>query len=207
MRTLYDQPMRGVYVLLLAGCWHGPTGPAEAPAKPAGVLSISAGAFGPIDANTPATLAAIRQAFAGYDVQAINDDNTLEYRVFKGKELLLYVVPDDDGTIFNVHATSGKVSVSDRDWRVGAPFQGASQLTQCECWGENPTCWKQGEHVAVNFARECGELAGGDKRVMRVLDGITVQRIVWSPRAFGTAVHGGEFGGQNYGGSDDEDGN
>jgi hypothetical protein len=186
--------MRGVYLLVvlvpgLAGCW-GASSPGPAKPDPAkGLLAISQNAFGPLDGKTPGTLAAMRQAFVGFDVKPINDEGTLEYRVFKGDELLLYVVPDDDGTIFNVHATSGKVSVTDRDWRVGAPFQGAAQLTQCECWGENPTCWKQGEHVAVNFARECGDLAGADQRMMRVLDGITVQRIVWSPKPFGTAVH------------------
>ncbi len=200
--------MRGVYVAIVAcGCWSGSQAPARPdPAKAPGALAIRPGGFGPIDANTPATLQALRQAFAGYEVRPINDDGTLEYRVYKGDEMLLYVVPDDDGGIFNVHATSGKVVVEGRDWRVGAPFQGAAQLSQCECWGDNPTCWKAGDHIAVNFARECGDLAGGDTRVMRVLDGITVQRIVWSPKPFGNAVHGGgAFGGEGYGGVDDED--
>jgi hypothetical protein len=180
-----------VYVLLaVAGCWNASsTAPAKPEAGKPGLFAISQAAFGPVDARTPATLSALRQAFPGFDVKPMNDDGTLEYRVYKGEEMVAYVVPDDDGAVFNVHATSGKVSVTDRDWRVGVPFQGAAQLTQCECWGANPTCWKQGDHVAVNFARECGELAGDNKRAMRVLDGITVQRIVWSPTPFGAAVH------------------
>ncbi len=186
---LYDHRMRGVYLVVLAGCWGTSS---KGPAKPdpkQGLFAITQAACGPIDEHTPGTLAALRHAFVGFDVKPMNDDGTLEYRVFKGEELLLYVVPDDDGSIFNVHAMSGKVVVSGREWRVGAPFQGAAQLTQCECWGQNPTCWKQGEHVAVNFARECGDLAGGDQRMMRVLDGITVQRIVWSPKPFGVGLH------------------
>src|SRR5882724_3328704 len=122
MRTLYDQPMRRVYLLLaVAGCW-GSSSPSPAKPDPAkGVFAISQVAFGPIDARTPATLTALRQAFAGFDVKPMNDEGTLEYRVFKGDEMVAYIVPDDDGTIFNVHATSGKVVVTDHDWRVGAP--------------------------------------------------------------------------------------
>jgi hypothetical protein len=190
--------MRGVYVLALAGCWGSSKPPAKPePAKP--LLAITQTGFGPVDAKTPATLTALRVAFSGFDVKPMNDADALEYRVYRGDEMIAYVVPDDDGSIFNVHATSAKVTVEGRDWKVGAPFQGAAQLTQCECWGESPTCWKQGEHVAVNFARECGDLAGGEQRVLRVLDGVTVQRIVWSPRAFGTAVHHDE---QNAGDED-----
>jgi hypothetical protein len=198
--------MRCVYLLVLAGCWSSSSTPPAKPDGKASALAIREGGFGPVDGHTPATLQAVRQAFAGYEVRPINDEGTLEYRVYKGDELLLYVVPDDDGTIFNIHATSNKVSVEGHAWRVGAPFEGASLLSQCECWGENPTCWKQGEHIAVNFSRECGDIAGNDTRMMKVLDGVTVQRIIWSPHAFGMAVHkGGELGGENYGGGDDPD--
>jgi hypothetical protein len=181
--------MRRVYVaFVLAGCWGGSPGPAKpTAAKP--LLAITQTGFGPVDGKTPATLTALRVAFTGFDVKPMNDADTLEYRVYQGDDMIAYVVPDDDGTIFNVHATSGKITVDGRDWKVGAPFQGASQLTQCECWGENPTCWKQGDHIAVNFARACGDLPGSEPRVLRVLDGVNVQRIVWSPHAFGTAVH------------------
>ena len=191
--------MRGVYVLMLAGCWSSSSAPPAKPDSKPGPLAIREAGFGPIDSRTPATLQAVRQAFAGFDVRPINDDGTLEYRVYKGDELLLYVVPDDDGTIFNVHATSNKVSVEGHEWRVGSPFVGASQLTQCECWGDNPTCWKTGDHVAVNFARSCENLTSGDKRVLRVLDGVAVQRVIWSPKPFG-APGDDSVGGQSYGG-------
>jgi hypothetical protein len=194
-----------VVFVVVGGCWGSSSAPVAKPdgGKP-GVLAIREAGFGPIDARTPATLQAVRQAFAGFDVRPLNDEGTLEYRVYKGNEMLLYIVPDDDGTIFNVHATSNKVSVEGHDWRVGAPFQGASTFSQCECWGDNPTCWKQGEHVAVNFARQCGDIAGNDTRVMRVLDGVTVQRIVWSPHAFGMAAHhgSGDAGGEIDSGED-----
>ncbi len=198
--------MRSVHGLLLvaAGCWRAGDAPATDPATPRhppGLVTISQAGVGPIDARTQATLTSLRRAFVGFEVRPVNDDDTLEYHVLAGGELLLYVVPDDDGTIFNVHATSPKVAVADRDWRVGAPFQGASTLTTCECWGTNPTCWKTGDHVAVNFGRECGDLDKGDRRVLRVLDGVTVQRVIWSPRPFGVTTDDG-FGGEGYGGGE-----
>ncbi len=182
--------MRIVYGLLLvvAGCWRAgdapPTAGASKP-RPAGLFTITELAFGPIDAHTQATLIPRRRAFAGFDVRPVNEDDTLEYHVYAGSELLAYIVPDDDGAVFNVHAASPKIAVADRDWRVGAPFQGASQLSTCECWGDNPTCWKTGDHVAVNFARSCENLTGNDRRVLRVLDGVAIQRVIWSPKPFG----------------------
>jgi len=187
--------MRSVHVagLVVTGaCWRGAAPPPPAPAHPAGEFAMSQAAFGPLDAHSVATLVPLRQTFAGYDVRPVNDDDTLEYRVFSGTEMLFYVVPDDDGTVFNVHATSPKIAVTDREWRVGAPFQGAARLTTCECWGDSPTCWKTGDHVAVNFARACGELVHGDRRVLRVLDGVAVQRLIWSPKPFGVAAPAAE---------------
>ncbi|MGE5182229.1 MAG: hypothetical protein ACM31C_09210 [Acidobacteriota bacterium] len=182
--------MRIVHGLLLvvAGCWRGPEAPATAAAtepRPAGLFTITELGFGPIDARTRATLIPLRRAFAGFDVRPVNEDDTLEYHVYAGSELLAYVVPDDDGSVFNVHATSPKIAVAGREWRVGAPFRGAAQLSRCECWGDNPTCWRTGEHVAVNFARSCENLTGDGRRVLRVLDGVAVQGVIWSPKAFG----------------------
>lgn len=183
--------MRSVHVAVLvvaSACWRDAAPDKPVQQRPPGMFAISQTAFGPLDAHSIATLVPLRQTFAGYDVRPLNDEDTLEYAVYSGAEMLLYVVPDDDGAVFNVHATSPKVTVVDRDWRVGAPFQGAAHLTTCECWGDNPTCWKTGDHVAVSFARECGELTHGDRRVLRVLDGVAVQRLIWSPKPFGAAA-------------------
>jgi len=198
-------------VLVVAGCW-GTTTPsrpndtavvAGKPASYTGVFTITSSGFGPIDAKQVATLQNLRQLFAGYDVRPVNDPN-LEYHIYSGTEQLAFIVLNDDMTVFNIHATSGKIAVSDRPWRVGAPFQGSSELTQCECWGENPTCFKTGEHVAVNFKRACDGLTTGDHRSLKALDGQIVQRVIWSPSAFGgdSSYHGG-FGGEGYGGADD----
>lgn len=193
--------VHGLVLVVAAGCWRSTDAPPAAPKAPArtGLLTITETAIGPIDARTQATLVPLRRAFAGYDVRPVNEDDTLEYHVYKGDELLLYVVPDDDGSVFNVHATSPKIAVADRDWRVGTPFQGAATLTTCECWGDNPTCWKTGDHVAVNFARSCENLTSGDRRVLRVLDGVAVQRVIWSPKPFG-APGDDSVGGESYGG-------
>lgn len=199
---------RVVGLVALAACWREaspPTGTGSHNSLAAPAFTISPAAFGPIDASTPATLAALRRAFLGYDVRPVNDDSGLEYHVLAGNEMILYVVPDDDGAIFNVHATSAKVAVDGRDWRVGARFHGAALLTTCECWGDTPTCWRTGEHVAVNFARSCGELPRGDRKRLRALDGETITRIVWNPKPFGKGyVPGADFGGDSYGGWDDD---
>ena len=186
-------------LVLVAGCWRAADAPTTPPAKAAkpGLVTFTQTAAGPVDARTPATLMPLRRAFAGFDVKPVNDEDTLEYHVSSGGELLLYVVPDDDGTIFNIHATSPRVAVADREWRVGAPFSGAAQLTTCECWGDNPTCWKRGDHVAVNFARSCENLTGNDRRVLRVLDGVAVQRVIWSPKPFGETDDAGSAAGDS----------
>ena len=192
--------MRALTLLVVAGCW-GVTPPPTTlsnTSKPVSLLVVTQAGFGPIDARSPATLGALRQLLAGYDVKPVND-GSLEYDVFLGDEKLLFIVPNDDGTVFNVHATSPKVGVADRAWRVGAPFAGARDLTTCECWGENPTCYKRGEHVAVNFKRPCDGLTGVDARALKVLDGIAVARVIWSPTAFGGGGSSG-VGGQGYGG-------
>ncbi len=170
-------------LVVLAGCWRGaaPDPAPYVPPPPPSELAISQVHFGPIDAQSAATLTALRGLFPRYIVKAIND-GTLEYDVFDGDERLLFVVPTDDGHVFNVHATSARIG-SDHGWRVGKRFRGASRLSQCECWGENPTCWTDGEHVAVNFKRSCDDLSDGEAR--KVLEGMPIQRVIWSPRPFG----------------------
>ena len=180
--------MRIAATVLLAGCWSGsapptPVAPAQQP-RPA--FTITEQSLGPIDARSPATLDNLRRLMPGYQVRPVNDPG-LEYHVYDGAEQLLYVVTSDDLSVFNVHATSGKIAVSGRSWRVGKPFQDSSVLTRCECWGDNPTCYRGGEHVAVNFARECEGLTDGDRRAFKALDGLSPQRVIWSPTAFGSS--------------------
>ena len=173
------------FALIVVAACGGAASTPVAPAPSTGALEITADKFGPIGAKQPATLLALRQAFPGYEVRPRNEDNSLEFHVFAGKEQLLYVVTDDAGGIFNVHATSAKISVAGKPWRAGEPFSGSTSLSKCECWGENPTCFKTGEHVAVNFDRSCEGLTGDDPRALKVLDGVKVQRVIWSPTAFG----------------------
>ena len=191
--------------IALAGCWG--TGSTPHPTDTAisngsGIFTITAGGFGPIDAKRPATLQSLRRMFVGYDVRPLNDPN-LEYHIYSGTEKLAFIVLNDDMTVFNIHATSGKIAISDRPWRVGVAFQGSAELTQCECWGDNPTCFKKGDHVAVNFKRGCDGLTGGDRHALKVLDGLVVQRLIWSATELGGDAH--SFGGDSYGGTDDGD--
>lgn len=179
--------MRVAWVLLLVAC-HAPSRPAEplsnhVPIATGGLMTISEGAFGPLDSRSAATLPALRAAFSGYDVRAATDSG-LTYSVYLGSEKLAWVIPNANGTLFNVHATSPKVQTVGHDWRVGEPFEEARYLSACECWGENPTCYRRGDHIAVNFKRGCDNVVGVDGPALHVLDGTEIQRVIWSPTPF-----------------------
>jgi hypothetical protein len=153
-------------------------------AEPAS-LTMTPHGVGPIDSTTKATLTDLRALLVGYEVRPVND-GSLEYDIYKHGEKLAYVVPDDhSGYVFNVHAVSSKVEVTGHPWRVGRAFGDVAHLTSCECWGPNPTCYATGEHIAVNFNRDCADVTTGDRNALRVLDGEIVQRVIWSPSAFG----------------------
>ncbi len=180
--------MRIAPVILIAGCFTSSPAPVTTlsnNATPAAdAMSVTATAVGPLDADTEATLVHLRAVLAGYEVKPAHD-GSLQYDVYKGTEKLFYVVPDDDrGTIFNIHVVSGSVPVAGKSWRVGQPFAGADRLSTCECWGDNPTCFTVGEHVAVNFDRTCDDVTS-DARARRTLDGMAIQRVIWNPLPFG----------------------
>lgn len=173
-----------IVVLAISACWSA-SPPPLAPSKPQAGLVITQHGWGPISAATVATLTNLRALFPEYRVVPVNDPQ-LEYDIYDGKQKLGFVVINDDASVFNVHATSNRVRVEDRTWRAGEAFQDSKALTRCECWGSNPTCYKTGEHVAVNFDRSC--LESDDPRQLRVLDGLVVQRVIWSVEPFGPAA-------------------
>jgi len=176
--------MRCAWIVFVAGCWSSPPS-TPATTQPAGLVITQHG-WGPINAATVATLANLRALFPAYRVVPVNDPQ-LEYDIFDGKQKLGFVVINEDASVFNVHATSNKIRVEDRTWRAGEPFQDSKALTHCECWGANPTCYKTGEHIAVNFDRSCLD-GDGDLRELRALDGLVIQRVIWSVEPFGPAA-------------------
>ncbi|HEY3803244.1 MAG TPA: hypothetical protein VGL61_11585 [Kofleriaceae bacterium] len=175
--------LRVIVLGLCAGCPAAPPPEAPHPRVAPARFEITQNSFGPLDSASPATLAFLRQQLAGYDVRPVNDEG-LEYHVYEGSDQLFIVVTNDDLSIFNVEATSGKVAVREHPWRVGQPFQDSATITDCECWGQHPTCYVRGERIAVNFARECGDLAGHDPRAFKALDGVAPRRVIWAPKPF-----------------------
>jgi hypothetical protein len=187
-------PLVAVFALVL-GCGGGravtppaqlsnSTGTSGGPRSNA-LLTIRDESLGPITKLTPANLAALRDLLGkdGYDVRPVNHSG-IELHVFLGDELMFYVIPNEDGTLFNVHAVSGKVEIEQHpQWKIGSPFAGDEILTSCECWGVHPVCFKKGDHVAVAFDRGCDGLS--DERMRKVLTGVRLQRAVWSPTPFG----------------------
>jgi hypothetical protein len=176
--------MRWLLIGIL-GCWEAPRAPGVVVQRDPSIVITQTG-FGPIDAKTAATLTNLRTLLPAYHVAPKHDPHmsaNLQYDIFDGNDQIGFVMTNDDASVFNVHATSGKVRVENHTWRVGEAFQDAKLVTECLCWGSNPVCFKHGEHVAVNFNRTCIE--SDDPHALRALDGLVIQRIIWSPTAFG----------------------
>ena len=180
-----------VLALALAGCAStaSPPSPVLANATPHGpssgaLFTLEPSSLGPIRIDTRATEEAIQAAVGSlYTVKTI-DDRGNEVHVYLGEELLFYVIPNDDQTLFNVHCTSPKIAITEHpEWIIGAPFQNSTPLTACECWGTHPMCFRSGDHVAVGFAIACENLDSPAGR--KALEGVRLQRAVWNPSPFG----------------------
>ena len=178
-------------IVLVAGCAAAPPPQpiararvAASPSPSPSPFAITESSLGAITGKTRGTLEGLRAVLPGFEVTPVYDGG-LEYHVSQNGEHLYYVIPADDGTVFNVHVVSGKLGTTLHPWRAGEPFKGAALLTMCECWGDQPVCFRHGEHVAVAFKRSCEGLQGGDPHAHAVLDGVTVQRMIWSPTPFG----------------------
>ena len=204
--------VHAVLVVATSACWRNADDPpVMAKHGPAGLFTINQAGFGPIDAKTPATLIALRQRLTGYDVRPSNDGGSLSYDVYAGGERLFYVVPDDDGTVFNVHATSPKIAVADRSWRAGTQLAEAPVGLSCECWGvddDYTACYVKHEHIAVVFHFACQDQLGDNDSARDALVGVPVERVVWAVKPFGEdaddgnlGVGGESYGGESYGGS------
>lgn len=185
--------MRIAPLILLAACYRSTSAPAignRSEAVEPTIITVTRHGLGPIDSESKATLVDLRKALVGYEVKPAND-GALQYDIYKDNEKLAFVVPDDNtGLVFNIHVTSSRVRVVGHPWRVGRVFGDSRHLTNCECWGPNPTCYAAGEHIAVNFDRECDDtIVTADRESLRALDGLRVQRVIWSPTPFGEA-HG-----------------
>ncbi|MFT3691899.1 MAG: hypothetical protein QM831_02075 [Kofleriaceae bacterium] len=173
--------MRGLLYLAMAGCWATPVKTPEPSHAP---FVLSQHGAGPITDQTPATLNALRDALPELRVVPKNDPN-LEFDLYDDGKPIGFVVPNDDGKIYNVHVTSATIAVDGKSWRAGSTFQGSRAIDNCECWGGNPICYKKGEHLAVAFQRSC--LDEVDPRSLRVLDGLVIQRVIWSNEPLGAA--------------------
>lgn len=152
--------------------------PRAAPSTPPPDLEVTEQAVGPLTAKTPATLASLRKLLVGLDVTE-RDQGGIEFLVSRHGEPLFVVVPDEDGTIFNIHVMSTASIVAGHDWRPGTILRSADAFSACDCWGDNPVCFKSGEHVAAAFDRSCEAVDDP-----RQLVGARVARTIWNPRPF-----------------------
>src|SRR5690242_7656737 len=87
--------MRWAWLLALAACSvkaPPPTLSNRAAPGSGGLFTITERGFGPLHADSQATLTALRAAFTGFDVRAAND-SSLSYSVYLGDERLAWVIP------------------------------------------------------------------------------------------------------------------
>ena len=187
---------RSIALCALAACAAPPAAPVETPKAPVrtSLFKIEDRGLGPIDATTRANLTEIRRLVGphGYSVRPVNDGG-VELHVYDGPEHLFYVIPNDDGSLFNVHVVSSTVPITQHpEWVIGHAFAHSELLTACECWGTHPVCWKRGDHVALGFKRtkdvpdednDCNDL--DTPRGRESLLGHPIQRAVWSPKPYG----------------------
>lgn len=178
---------RGILFGALAACAAPQSIPVGEPAPevPPAIFKITDHGVGPIDASTRATLTAVRELVGplGFAVRPINDGG-VELHVYDANEHLLYVIPNDDGSLFNVHVVSSSVPITQHpEWVIGKPFVHSERLTDCEPWGEHPMCWRAGDHVAVGFEVDTEGLDTREGR--RSLEQTSIQRAVWSAKPFG----------------------
>lgn len=184
-------------VALAAGCWRTPA-PDQPPlanrvAEDRGFV-MSARGVGPFNAGTRATREALTATSPklGIVPRDLGGESGIVFDVFEGGERLFYIVPDDAPgwtddqggehqyaeTMFAVFAVSPRVKVEGRSWRVGEPFDDASGLDLCECWGgrEVTACFRKRTHVRVIFEQRCDEATQGGARKML---GKRIDRIMW----------------------------
>ncbi|HWU88359.1 MAG TPA: hypothetical protein VN253_13830 [Kofleriaceae bacterium] len=194
-----------------ASCYTSAPVPPPVPvAEPAAAVTIGPASVGPITAQTPANLIALRAALLGFEVKPAHialgaSTNRLGYNVYKDNEKLLQVYPDANGAIFNIHVVSPKVAIADRPWKIGARFNGVKSISTCKCWAEEVVvCFKAGDHVAVAFARECRYESYEAEDERQDLIGLPIHHVLWSPKPYTPDSHpygGNEYGGDDYGGS------
>ena len=169
--------MRSAFALLVVlGCTQ-PVPPPAAPVVEAPLFAIGDDAFGPLRAETPATLVSLRRVFAGYEVMPVNGE-TLEYRVSLAGAPLFDIVADDEGTVLNIHVVTPKLAPG--GWRAGEPFRG--DVSTCECWGDQIVCFTEGAHAAVALAKICREGTLASARSRAALTGVPIRATIWSPR-------------------------
>lgn len=169
---------RCALALVVAGCTRPPAPPPVSAAPPS-VFAVRDEGFGPLTAATPATLAGLHRALAGYDVVPVNREG-LEYRVSRGHTRLFDIIPDHAGAILNVHVVTPEVAVGGR--RVGEAFRDVDERTTCECWADQTVCFRPGTHVAVALAKVCREGAFATAAARRALAGQRIRVTIWSPR-------------------------
>jgi hypothetical protein len=180
--------VRVLWIACIA-CGGGQAHPPENSAT--GDLTIGEPGVGPLTGTTPATADAIKHLMPQYTVAEVTDGDDgllsggrltggLALDLVSGGDKVLEVVPYEDHNIYFIHALSPKIAVAGHAWRVGATLS-HGDIDECECWGDQAICYKTRTHVAVVVAHDCKGMRYAKRTVgLEVIDGATIQRVVWS---------------------------
>ncbi|HWO19860.1 MAG TPA: hypothetical protein VNO30_13835 [Kofleriaceae bacterium] len=186
-----------------------PPTPVAPPPRPATLgIAVTEAGVGPINAQTPATVEALRALLPTYDVRPVYAPglgadsgpglNVPDIHVFEGGELLFVVVPGERGEVLDIRVASPRVT-SERGWRIGATLGDPQGVDGCQCISDGLTCFAKGSHVGIMLDDDCqgrtmsgsdddfglySRLESGDREAMNKLAGRKIRMLVWNPEAF-----------------------
>ena len=171
-------------------------------ASPSSTLVVTDRGIGvfTITDHTRATLTGLRALLAGFQVApAVSPVTTGSvYNVTRGDDKVMSVVANDDGSVSVIRITSSRIGDVPRarhPWRVGGTIA-AGTLERCMCaleldaTDDVATCFKIGEHVAVEVDRPCAGVLDSPDQV-KTLTGTTIARLVWQPAPWTDPALGG----------------
>jgi hypothetical protein len=162
-------------LFLLLGCASAASKPPASVAMKVG-FEVSEAGWGPITPTTVVSSTNLHALFPDYEVKADRSNFDI---LKEGQTVAKVITQDGDATrVFNVAALTPLAQGPSAAWVVGGRFGDITDLTDCECWGAQPVCYKPGSHLAVMLEAQCeGNLAAP---LDPGLAAMKIERVIWN---------------------------